>query len=115
MTALLLGLLLALAPAAPAQGTTLRGEASWVRASLGSAYLAARLPLGTSVPVCGPRACTTGIDMDWGPNRKRHPERIVDLSRRRFARICGDPVALGVCDVTLTILGAIGLPETDAE
>jgi hypothetical protein len=37
----------------------LRGRASWVRASLGDRYLAARVPRGTILRVCGPLGCVT--------------------------------------------------------
>lgn len=94
----------------------LHGKASWVRASLGSAYLAARMPKGTILRVCGPLACTVGAVSDRGPRRDIFPDRIVDLSRARFARVCGNPELLGTCDVTVTVLGrAPAPPPTDTE
>ena len=83
----------------PAQGQR-RGLASWVRASLGAGYLAARLPRGTRLRVCGPLACVTRTVNDYGPSAKAFPERIVDLSARDFTRVCG-PLSMGVCRVTV--------------
>ena len=83
----------------PAQGQR-SGVASWVRASLGAGYLAARLPRGTRLRVCGPLACITRTVNDYGPSVKAFPERIVDLSARDFTRVCG-PLSMGVCRVTV--------------
>lgn len=82
---------------------TLRGRASWVRASLGGAYLAARLPKGTRLRVCGPRGCIVGTVNDYGPSRRIVPHRVVDLSRAYFRRVCGDP-AKGTCRVRVAIV-----------
>ena len=98
----------------PNPSPVLRGRASWVRASLGSRYLAARMPKGTVLRICGPLACTTGVVMDYGPSKRLHPDRIVDLSRVRFARVCGDPILLGTCRVRVRILERLVPPATDA-
>jgi len=82
----------------PADGR--RGVASFVRASLGARYLAARLPKGTRLRVCGPVGCITGTVNDYGPSKRVHPERIVDLSAADFTRVCG-PLSVGVCRVTV--------------
>lgn len=82
---------------------TLHGQASWVRASLGYRYLAARLPKGTVLRICGSRGCVVRVVNDYGPSRRAFPERIVDLSRHDFAAICGDPVRLGTCAVRVTV------------
>jgi hypothetical protein len=76
------------------------GVASFVRASLGADYLAARLPRGTRLTVCGPSGCITGTVNDYGPSRKVFPERIVDLSAADFTRVCG-PTSMGLCRVTV--------------
>ena len=76
------------------------GVASFVRASLGADYLAARLPKGTRLRVCGPVGCITGVVNDYGPSKRIHPERIVDLSAADFTRVCG-PLSVGVCVVTV--------------
>lgn len=95
-------------------GTTLRGRASWVRASLGARYMAARLPRGTILRVCGPLACFTGVVTDYGPSKRKHPDRIVDLSRARFSLVCGDPVTLGTCPVQVWVVD-VRAPETDTD
>lgn len=96
----------------PNPSPVLRGRASWVRASLGSRYLAARLPKGTVLRICGALGCVTGVVMDYGPSKRLHPDRIVDLSRVDFARICGDPILLGTCRVRVRVVNVVP-PETD--
>lgn len=86
---------------APATG--IHGRASWVRASLGTAYMAARLPRGTRLTVTGPHGAITARTTDYGPSSKIRPVRVVDLSRAWFSRICGDPILLGTCPVTVTV------------
>ena len=91
----------------------LRGRASWVHAGLGDRYLAARMPKGTGLRICGALGCVTRIVIDYGPSKRKHPDRIVDLSRADFAEICGHPETLGTCPVRVTVLGRIAPPETD--
>jgi len=69
-------------------------------ASYGADYLAARLPKGTRIQVCGPVGCIRGTVNDWGPNKRIFPGRIVDLSLARFRLVCGSP-RMGLCDVTV--------------
>lgn len=88
----------------PDTGRILIGRASWVHAGLGSRYLAARLPKGTRLRVCGPLACIVGTVNDYGPSRRVFPGRVVDLSRARFARVCGSPELLGTCRVRVQVL-----------
>ena len=95
--------------------STLRGRASWVRASLGPRYLAARMPRGTVLTICGQLDCVTRTVTDYGPSKRKHPGRIVDMSRADFATICGDPERLGTCAVRVTVHGRIVPPETDTE
>ncbi|HEY3544862.1 MAG TPA: hypothetical protein VGK17_02080 [Propionicimonas sp.] len=92
----------------------LTGRASWVRASLGPRYMAARMPRGTRLRVCGPLACFVGVVTDYGPSKRLHPDRIVDLSRARFAKVCGDPERLGTCAVRVWVVDVVP-PETDTE
>jgi hypothetical protein len=101
------------APDIPRGTHTLRGIASWVRASLGPRYLAARMPKGTALRVCGPIGCTSGTVNDYGPRKSVFPGRIVDLSRARFAAVCGDPERLGTCPVRVSRLAPLQLPATD--
>lgn len=96
-------------------GTTLTGRASWVRSSLGPRYLAARMPRGTVLTICGQLDCVTRTVTDYGPSRRKHPGRIVDLSRADFATVCGDPERLGTCPVRVTVHGRLVPPETDTE
>ena len=93
----------------------LRGKASWVRASLGSRYLAMRIPKGSRVHICGQRGCVDRTVNDYGPSKRIHPDRIADLSRHDFAAICGHPETLGVCPVVVTLEPAITLPPTSTE
>mgnify|MGYP001301455855 CR=1 FL=1 len=95
--------------------STLRGRASWVRASLGPRYLAARMPRGTVLTICGQLDCVTRTVTDYGPSKRKHPGRIVDMSRADFATICGDPERLGTCAVRVTVHGRIVPPETDTQ
>jgi hypothetical protein len=92
----------------------LRGFASWVRPSLGPAYLAARMPKGTVLRVCGALGCATRTVTDYGPSKRLHPDRIVDLSRFDFARVCGHPETLGTCRVRVWVVDVVP-PETDTE
>lgn len=80
------------------------GLASYVRASLGSRYLALPAGPGVRVRICGPVACVTRISTDAGPSlsMQRHG-RIADLSRMDFARICGcRPEAAGLVRVSVS-------------
>lgn len=86
---------------APRQPRTARsGLASYVGASYGADYLAARLRKGTRLRVCGPVGCITGTVNDYGPSRRIFPGRIVDLSAARFERVCGR-LSMGTCAVTV--------------
>jgi hypothetical protein len=96
---------------APDRSQSLRGTASWVRASLGPSYLAMRLPRGTLVRICGPLDCVRRTVNDYGPSKRKHPDRVADLSARDFQRTCG-PLTMGLCVVRVWVLGGIGLPET---
>jgi hypothetical protein len=90
----------------------IHGLASWVSASLGARYLAARVPRGTLLQVCGPLACMTRTVTDYGPSKRVFPGRVVDLSRADFVTVCGDPERLGVCPVDVQRV-SLSLPRTD--
>ena len=83
-------------------GPSIHGDASWVRASLGSHYLAARMPRGTVLRICGPLACIVRTVNDYGPSAKAFPERIVDLSAKDYQRVCG-PLSSGICPVSVAV------------
>ena len=61
---------------------------------------AMRLPRGTVVVICGDGGCIERIVTDYGPQA---PERIVDLYRPDFFRICGCPSWSGVTKVTVQV------------
>lgn len=61
---------------------------------------AMRLPRGTLVVICGGGGCIERTVTDYGPQK---PERIVDLYRPDFFRICGCPSWSGVTKVTVHV------------
>jgi hypothetical protein len=61
---------------------------------------AMRLPIGTTVRICGAGGCIVRTVTDYGPQA---PERIVDLYRPDFFRICGCPSWSGVVRVTVAV------------
>jgi len=64
---------------------------------------AMRLPRGTLVVICGGGGCIERRITDYGPNAKSYPERIVDLFRPDFFRICGCPWHAGTTKVTVRV------------
>ncbi|HXG40431.1 MAG TPA: hypothetical protein VNJ28_05765 [Candidatus Limnocylindrales bacterium] len=63
---------------------------------------AMRLPRGTIVRICGAAGCIERVVNDYGPS-PRYAERIVDLYRPDFFRICGCPRWAGTTRVTVHI------------
>jgi len=63
-------------------------------------FTAMRLPRGTVVIVCAKGGCIERVVNDYGPQK---PERIVDLYRPDFFKICGCPSWSGVIDVTVYV------------
>ena len=61
---------------------------------------AMRLPRGTIVIVCAKGGCIERVVNDYGPVK---PERIIDLYRLDFFKICGCPSWSGVIDVTVYV------------
>jgi len=61
---------------------------------------AMRLPRGTIVIICGDGGCIERIVTDYGPTRS---DRIVDLYRPDFFKICGCPSWSGTTTVTVSI------------
>jgi hypothetical protein len=61
---------------------------------------AMRLPRGTVVIVCAKGGCLERVVNDYGPQQ---PERIIDLHRPDFFKICGCPSWSGVIDVTVYV------------
>lgn len=76
-----------------------RGTASW--GDFGG-HVVTRLPRGTRIEVVGPHGTWHGRSWGYGP--AKWTGRIVDLDVRVFEDICG-PRSLGLCKVTLSILG----------
>ena len=63
---------------------------------------AMRLPYGTVVIICGGGGCVQRVISDYGPSAA-NPERIVDLYRPDFFRICGCPSWSGTTRVTVRV------------
>jgi hypothetical protein len=61
---------------------------------------AMRLPRGTVVIACAKGGCIERVVNDYGPVK---PERIIDLYRPDFFKICGCPSWSGVIDVTVYV------------
>ena len=61
---------------------------------------AMRLPAGTVVRICGPGGCIQRTVTDYGPQK---PERVIDLDRPDFFRICGCPSWSGTVKVTVAV------------
>jgi hypothetical protein len=64
---------------------------------------AMRLPRGTVVVICGKAGCIQRRVSDYGPNAAVHPDRIVDLYRADFFRICGCGSWSGTTQVTVSV------------
>jgi hypothetical protein len=64
---------------------------------------AMRLPRGTLVVICGAGGCIERRITDYGPNAAMYPERIVDLYRPDFFRICGCGWWSGTTTVTVKV------------
>jgi hypothetical protein len=91
------------------------GQAGYAEESYGPRYLAAQLPRGTRVRICG-AVCRVMTTTDYGPDPRIVPPRVADIAVRRWETICGLPRTRGLCDVTIETLdrGAV-LPPTDVE
>lgn len=61
---------------------------------------AMRLPRGTVIIVCAKGGCLERVVTDYGPQK---PERIIDMYRPDFFKICGCPSWSGVIDVTVYV------------
>jgi len=61
---------------------------------------AMRLPRGTVVIICSKGGCIERVVNDYGPQA---PERVVDLYRPDFFKICGCPSWSGVINVTVYV------------
>ncbi|HEV8282157.1 MAG TPA: hypothetical protein VGQ02_09880 [Candidatus Limnocylindrales bacterium] len=61
---------------------------------------AMRLPRGTVIVVCAKGGCLERVVNDYGPQK---PERIIDLYRPDFFKICGCPSWSGVINVTVYV------------
>jgi len=84
---------------------SISGIASWGDFN---GHVVTRYPRGTPIRVCGPLDCWSGASWGYGPDPRTN--RIADLDREVFRRICGDP-SMGLCRVTLTArLGALSTP-----
>jgi hypothetical protein len=77
---------------------TLRGYATFYD----NGTTAMRLPRGTVVVICGAGGCVERVVNDYGPSAA-NPERIVDLYRPDFFRVCGCPSWSGTTRVTVRV------------
>ena len=64
-------------------------------------YTAMRLPRGTIIRVCGPGGCIDRVVSDYGPVAGTN--RIIDLYRPDFFRVCGCPSWSGTIKVTVSV------------
>jgi hypothetical protein len=64
---------------------------------------AVRLPRGTLVVICGGGGCIERVVTDYGPSKSVHPDRVADLYRADFFRICGCPSFSGTTWVTVNV------------
>jgi hypothetical protein len=76
--------------------STLRGDATFYD----HGTTAMRLPAGTTVIICGDGGCIERVVRDYGPV---NPNRIVDLYRADFFKICGCPSWSGVTEVKVFV------------
>lgn len=67
----------------------------------GAGSTAMRLPRGTVVRVCGAAGCLERVITDYGPTAGT--DRIIDLYRPDFFKICGCPSWSGVTPVTVYV------------
>lgn len=92
-------------PAAPAGSVakppryTMSGYASFYD----NGTTAVRLPRGTLVVICGAGGCIERVVTDYGPNKAVHPDRVADLYRPDFFRICGCASWSGTTWVTVKV------------
>jgi hypothetical protein len=86
----------AFAPAWKPPRSTLSGTATFYD----NGTTAMRLPSGTLVRICGPGGCILRTVTDYGPQRT---DRVVDLYRPDFFRICGCPAWSGTVEVTVAV------------
>ena len=64
---------------------------------------AMRLPRGTVVLICGAGGCIQRTVNDYGPAASVHPDRIVDMYRPDFFKICGCGSWSGTTWVTVSV------------
>jgi hypothetical protein len=64
---------------------------------------AMRLPRGTVVVICGKGGCIQRTVTDYGPAASIHPERIIDMFRPDFFKICGCGAWSGTTMVTVAV------------
>ncbi len=90
------------------------GLAGYAVPSLGSSYLAMRLPRGTLVTITGPGGSWTARVNDYGPSSKIVPARIADIAVGHWAHVCGLPPSAGLCRVSVTLGAGAPVPTAPA-
>lgn len=66
---------------------------------------AANRPCFIRVKLCGPAACVTMRQTDYGPSQRIHPNRIADVTPRLFEKLCGVPSGRGLCEGSWHVVG----------
>lgn len=85
---------------------TRSGIASHMGSGFPSGYLALPHGPGWRARICGAGDCVTMVSNDAGPALfEQRAGRIADLSVAVFQRVCGVPASMGLCNVSVTILG----------
>lgn len=71
-----------------------------------SSYLALPMGPGYLARICGAHSCVTMRSTDAGPDlAMQRAGRIADLSVAVFEEVCGVPASVGLCPVSVAILG----------
>lgn len=85
---------------------TASGIASHMGAGFPAGYLALPIGPGYFVRICGAGGCVEMRSTDAGPDLAMQREgRVADLSVAVFVKVCGVPAGLGLCQVSVTVIG----------
>lgn len=85
---------------------TAAGKASHMGDGFAASYLALPIGEGYFVRIVGPGGHVEMCSTDAGPDLQMQREgRVADLSVAVFTHVCGVPASMGLCQVTVAILG----------